>query len=157
MQQASGLRNVMAKVGLTRAAELTGKSPSTIHRAMRKGRLSFETDEHGSRLVDVSELDRAFGLITQEKHERNGSVPLQSDGMQLVKLRAQLEVEHARTAFLEERVRDLILQRDEVREDRDRWRAQAERLLTDQRDPRPTETTPRRVSWWRRTFSSLLL
>src|SRR5512132_4358829 len=46
----------MAKVGLQRAAELTGKSRSTIHRAMNAGRLSYEKNESGERLIDVSEL-----------------------------------------------------------------------------------------------------
>ena len=52
----------MAKVGPQRAAELTGRSKSTIQRAMNGGKLSFEVDANGRRLIDVSELDRAFGL-----------------------------------------------------------------------------------------------
>jgi hypothetical protein len=138
----------MAKVGLTRAAELTGKSPSTIHRAMRKGRVSFEVDDHGARLVDVAELERAFGLRAPAAPDGNGATPLQRDGMAVVELRAQLELARMRAAMLEERMRDIALQRDEIREDRDRWRVQAERLLTDQRDrSEPGRRSPPR---WRR-------
>ena len=36
----------MAKVGAQRAAELTGKSKSTIQRAMNAGKLSYEMDNH---------------------------------------------------------------------------------------------------------------
>lgn len=138
----------MAKVGLTRAAELTGKSPSTIHRAMRKGRVSFEVDDHGARLVDVAELERAFGLRAPPTPDGNGATPLQRHGMAVVELRAQLELAQMRAAMLEERMREIALQRDEIREDRDRWRVQAERLLTDQRDRvEPGRRAPGR---WRR-------
>lgn len=144
------MRNAMAKVGLTRAAELTGKSPSTIHRAMRKGRLSFEMDEHRSRLVDVSELERVFGLVARPDQERNATTALRQDGVQLIEQRAQLDVERMRTAMLEERLRDLATQRDELRDDRNRWRTQAERLLTDQR---PTSASSERpAGWWSRLF-----
>ena len=52
--------DAMSKVGLMKAAELTGKSASTIHRAMKAGRLSFNMNEHGERVVDASELFRVF-------------------------------------------------------------------------------------------------
>ena len=52
----------MAKVGAQRAAELTGKSKSTIQRSMNNGKLSYEMDTSGRRVIDVSELERVFGL-----------------------------------------------------------------------------------------------
>ena len=52
----------MAKVGAQRAAELTGKSKSTIQRAMNSGKLSYEMDANNRRIIDVSELERVFGL-----------------------------------------------------------------------------------------------
>ena len=52
----------MSKVGAQRAADLTGRSKSTVQRAMKSGKLSFEIDENGQRLVDVSELERVFGM-----------------------------------------------------------------------------------------------
>jgi hypothetical protein len=138
----------MAKVALTRAAELTGKSPSTIHRAMRKGRLSYETDEHGARLVDVSELERAFGLVSQSSSSRDGVAQLQQAGTQSHELHVEIEVSRFKIASLEERMRELALQRDEMRHDRDRWRSQAERLLTDQRETVTPTSSPRRRRWW---------
>ena len=52
----------MAKVGAKRAAELTGKSKSTIQRAMKSGKVSYEVLDNNRRVVDVSELERVFGL-----------------------------------------------------------------------------------------------
>jgi hypothetical protein len=56
----------MAKLGLKKAAEETGKSPSTIHRAMDSGRLSYELNEHGERVVDTAELFRVFSPKSSE-------------------------------------------------------------------------------------------
>lgn len=131
--------DTLSKVTLQRAAELTGRSRSTIHRAMEKGRLSFEKDETGNRVIDVSELDRAFGLRPQRDAEPDDALELQRHGVQLIELRAQLEIERSKRALLEERV-------DELREERDRWRNQAERMLTDQRAPPPYRSLWQRLT-----------
>lgn len=55
----------MTRVGATEAAKLTGKSRVTIQRAMKSGKISCEKDENGHRVVDVSELERVFGLKQQ--------------------------------------------------------------------------------------------
>lgn len=57
----------MAKVGAQRAAIMTGRSKSTIQRAMKAGRLSFEIDDQGQKLVDISELERVFGPVTEQE------------------------------------------------------------------------------------------
>ena len=54
----------MALVGLSEAARLTGKAHTTIHRAMKAGRLSFTLDGTGERQIDTTELARVFGLKT---------------------------------------------------------------------------------------------
>ena len=62
----------MAKVGAQRAAALTGKSKSTIQRAMKSGKISYELDHNGRRVIDVAELERAFGLIPQNNENTSG-------------------------------------------------------------------------------------
>src|SRR3954451_5275621 len=52
----------MPAVGLSEAAKLTGRNQSTIHRAMKTGRLAFTVAENGERRTDIAELERAFGL-----------------------------------------------------------------------------------------------
>jgi hypothetical protein len=125
----------MAKLGLQAAAELTGRSRSTIHRAMNQGRLSYERDESGARLVETAELLRVFGESPPEDAGNRASNG-ERHAMRNVELRAKLELERSKNALLEERI-------TELKEERDRWREQATRLLTDQR--------PRRRWWpWRR-------
>jgi hypothetical protein len=52
----------MALVGLSEAAKLTGRNQTTIHRAVKTGRLSYTVDEAGARRFDTAELDRVFGI-----------------------------------------------------------------------------------------------
>jgi hypothetical protein len=55
------MRN-MAAIGLAEAARMTGRNPSTIHRALKAGRLSYTKDAAGERRIDVAELERVFGI-----------------------------------------------------------------------------------------------
>ncbi|MNH03482.1 hypothetical protein D3C79_627460 [compost metagenome] len=93
----------MAKVSISEAARLTGKSRTTLHRLIKTGELSTCYGDRNARMVDVSELLRVFGTLEQRPAEQiSGQVNEQSDtgvsaqGEQVV---AQLrqEVEHLKT------------------------------------------------------------
>ncbi|MCK7269966.1 MULTISPECIES: helix-turn-helix domain-containing protein [Enterobacter] len=93
----------MAKVSISEAARLTGKSRTTLHRLIKTGELSTCYGERNARMVDVSELIRVFGTLEQRLPEQvSGQVSEQSDtgvsaqGEQVI---AQLrqEVEHLKT------------------------------------------------------------
>lgn len=51
----------MAKVSVAEAAKLTGKSVKTIYRHIDTGKLSSSQNENGSKLIDISELQRVYG------------------------------------------------------------------------------------------------
>lgn len=117
----------MAKVGAQRAAELTGRSKSTIQRCMNNGKVSFEVDSAGRRVVDVSELDRVFGLEKQQpttqmapavEHELEKAkqmLDMERLRMQMKALQDQLDAAH-------EQIEDLKSQRD-------KWQKQADQVL----------------------------
>lgn len=114
----------MAKVGAQRAAELTGKSKSTIQRAMNNGKISFELDGNGRRVIDVSELERAFGLapsqtnnasVEQELEKASAMIEMERMKMRIKMLESQLEAS-------ETQIEDLKLQRDQ-------WQKQASQVL----------------------------
>lgn len=93
----------MAKVSISEAARLTGKSRTTLHRLIKTGELSTCYGDRNARMVDVSELLRVFGTLEQRPAEQvSGQVNEQSDtgfsaqGEQVI---AQLrqEVEHLKT------------------------------------------------------------
>jgi hypothetical protein len=130
---------------LKQAADAVGKTRPTILRAIQSNKISAIKDAHGQWQIEPAELHRVYAPIPdvhERETEQNSNV---------------LERE---VALLRELVADL-------REDRDRWRTQAEKLLlTDQRsqpiiaappataaaaEPEtevPASTTKAR-SWWR--------
>lgn len=62
-------------MGLTlrQAADLCGKSRSTIHRALKNGKLSGTRDDDGSWSIDPSELARVFPWDTTGQAQRDTS------------------------------------------------------------------------------------
>ncbi len=116
----------MAKVGAQRAAELTGKSKSTIQRSMNSGKISFELDPNGRRVIDVSELERAYGLRQNSGESSSGSVE-----QELQKASSMLEVERMqmRTKMLEDQLHAANEQIADLREQRDKWQKQADQVL----------------------------
>ena len=56
------------KTTLTEAVKVISVSQATLYRDLKKGKVSFETDGKGRRLIDVSELERVYGEL---KHRSN--------------------------------------------------------------------------------------
>jgi hypothetical protein len=115
----------MAKVGAQRAAALTGKSKSTIQRAMKSGKISYELDHNGRRVIDVAELERAFGLVPQSSE---GNVTVEDE---LKKAAEMLEIERLKmkVKMLEEQLEFTKEQLNDLKEQRDQWQKQAQQVL----------------------------
>lgn len=62
----------MAQHGISESTKLTGKSKRTLYRYMDAGKLTYETDREGHRLIDTSELIRVFGTLKT----RDDTVPV---------------------------------------------------------------------------------
>ncbi len=105
---------------------------------MKSGKLSYETDESGHKRIDVSELERVFGLqqqVATPRHvaQRGNDTP--QDDTQL--LQVQLDAEREKNKLMQDRLSDKEARIGELESDRDHWRGQAEvvtHLLTDQRN-----------------------
>lgn len=113
------------------AAKATGKSKTTLHRAIKSGKISATKADDGSYSIDPAELHRVFPPVTPV----TPNLPLQRNkqeqqGNTLETLRIQLEMQEKERererALLQETIADL-------REDRDKWRQQATALLEDHR------------------------
>lgn len=116
----------MAKVGAQRAAELTGKSKSTIQRAMKNGKLSYELDKADRRVIDVAELERVFGLKKQDSEPSDANVQAELD-----KASRMLEMERMkmRIQVLEQQLDLAKSQIEDVKQQRDAWQKQAQQVL----------------------------
>ena len=55
----------MAQVPVSEAAKLVSRSPKTLHRLIKEGKISATVDATGQRQVETSELLRVFGEIKQ--------------------------------------------------------------------------------------------
>ncbi len=123
----------MAKVGAQRAGELTGKSKSTIQRAMNSGKLSYELDNNGRRVIDVSELERCFGLQknSDPSDGAQSSTAATSVQQELDKAQHLLETERQkmRIRMLEEQLETANDQIDDLKAQRDQWQKQASQVL----------------------------
>jgi len=120
----------MAKVGAKRAADLTGKSKSTIQRAMKSGKISYELDKNNRRVIDVSELDRVFGL-SQQKEEKTNTITSDGAKAELERATQMLEIERLKmqVKFLEEQLEAKTEQLEDLKGQRDQWQKQAQQVL----------------------------
>jgi hypothetical protein len=119
---------------LAQAIAATGRSRSTLIRAIRRGKLSAARDESGTYLVEPSELHRVFPVISAgTPDDPSDGVPRHAD------LAARLDAERAKNAILQDVIADLRQQRDRESEERRRLTA----VLADLRQ------VPARRAWWR--------
>ncbi len=96
----------MARVSISEASRLTGKSRTTLHRLIKAGDLSTCSGERNAKMVDTSELLRVFGPFEQPKSEHHsGQVSEQrdtasADQSEQVIRHLKQEIEHLNTLLL---------------------------------------------------------
>jgi excisionase family DNA binding protein len=148
-------QDAMAGLSLREAAQQAGTSKSTILRAIQNGRLSAARTDDGGYSIDPAELFRVYPpKSSTDAHQSTDhcvgqdapptATPVDAGATDATELRirtAALEAElSALKAILEAEKR----RAEELREDRDRWHAQAERLAL----PAPISEPPVHQSWW---------
>ena len=133
-------------LGLTlgEAAKQTGKSKATLSRAIKNGRISAQKQDDGSFSIEPSELFRVYKRMNDEtpatpkntvsETTRNPTATPEKD-IEIATLKAELQA-------AQDKIDDLKSLADEIRQDREEWRKQANRLLSH---------TPQ-SSVWRRMF-----
>jgi len=114
------------------AAKATGKSKTTIQRAIAKGQISAEKKSGGGYSIDPAELHRVFPAVSSDTVSRNSKLDITRPPDETPELRAKIEALEAMLV----REREAL---DEVRADRDAWKKQATALLT---------APPKRRGWW---------
>lgn len=115
------------------ASKATGKSKTTIQRAISKGLISGEKVRGGEYSIDPSELHRVFPPLSPDTVSRDPKVDDTRPRYGTPELRAKIE---ALESMLD-REREAL---NEVRADRDAWKQQATALLL--------TAPPKRRRWW---------
>jgi excisionase family DNA binding protein len=127
------------KLSLGQAAKQVGISKSTLSRLIKQGKVSAERQENGTLHIDASELDR-LADIRAMMHRPGNVTAQQSDTPKETVLQREVEL-------LRELLHDKERTIEDLRQERDAWRGQAERLsLTAAKSERPE----RPKGWWRR-------
>jgi uncharacterized glyoxalase superfamily metalloenzyme YdcJ len=136
---------------LNSAAAATGKGKSTLHRAIKSGKLSATRQADGTYSINAAELFRVFprnagmgqtGTITELPAH-----PSEMLSTEVAVLRARLEAAEKLDAI---RVETIEEQRRTIEDQRKRL-DRAELLLTDQRgQPTATQEPVAGRSWWSR-------
>lgn len=106
----------MALVSKAKAAKLAGVSRTTIHRYVTDGKLSMTGEQ-----VDTSELMRVFGSLTVQQSEQVGGHVQDSTTGQHVTTGGQ-GAGQAQIDLMERVI-------DDLRADRDNWRAKSDELV----------------------------
>ena len=114
---------------LGQAAKLTGLGKTTLTRAIKAGKLSAHRKDDGSYEIDGSELSRVYtlNLDPSETPVTSGETVEMARDATPTETPSDPEVT-ARLAALDMEVQGLKALLSEVRESRDAWRGQAERL-----------------------------
>lgn len=117
----------MAKVGIQRATQLTGKSKSTIQRAMKSGKLSYDV-ENNRKLIDVSELERVYGVTTENDAVKAEQPSFEAE---LQKAKHALEVDRLEMTVktLQDQLDAAQDQINDLKAQRDQWQKQAQQVL----------------------------
>lgn len=127
---------------LNEASKATGKSKTTIHRALKSGKISASKTDSGAYVIEPVELHRVFPPIPAERNvERSSRNDAEHSRNNFETLRIQLESAEKERERERQQLQETIT---DLREDRDRWRQQATALLEDKR--------PR--GFWKKLFGS---
>jgi hypothetical protein len=117
----------MTTFGLRQAAREAGTSKSTILRAIQSGRLSATRTDDGGYSIDPAELFRVYPRkpAADQVMGQDATAPTPADMTDMLIRQAQLEAALSGVQAILEAERRRA---EELRTERDRWAAQAERL-----------------------------
>jgi hypothetical protein len=127
---------------LGEAAKATGKSKTSVRRALDSGRISASKNALGEWQIEPSELHRVYPVM--QPVPVTGGTPSGAGGNG--EFRGQIEVLERENALLREQLgREREISSD-LQQDRDHWRQQATALLTDQREKSPQKPVEGRLA-----------
>jgi hypothetical protein len=144
----------MAALSLRDAAEQAGVGMSTVWRAITSGRLSATRTDDGGFAIDPAELFRVFepGRSARCPEGQDATAPPSPSAMDETGLKQALAVAEANLQALRDMLAEVKASRDEIRADRDNWKARHDRLAIAPPIPAPAPAPEPRRSWLRYWF-----
>jgi hypothetical protein len=125
----------MVSVSLAEAGKLTGLHKVSILRAIRKGKISAEKDEHGEWRIQPAELFRIYPPLPEQRNGNGG------EQQYAASLNGALDAEISALKQVNQILRDQL---DDMRGQRDKWEQAAQTALRQL----PAPKAPARSWWW---------
>jgi len=114
---------------LGQASKATGKTKSTIQRAIVKGRISAIKNDNGSYCIDPSELHRVYPVVIHNKPLQNTLRSTNSAMGYAVEQSIKLKEIEGELKASQKRCSELLEQKEDLKKERDDWKDQAKKLL----------------------------
>lgn len=134
------------------AAEATGKNVATITRAIKSGKLSATKDTSGAWQIDGAELSRVYPLRAQSLQtptmQKDANPPKRDNFTDANALREELAALRERDKLKDTLLENYVAQMADLKEDRDKWRQQANNLLANQEAKLVVPAPVKRRRWW---------
>ena len=132
-------------VSISKAHKMTGAARSTIYKDLEEGRLSFELNSRDKKVIQVSELERVYGLKANENNKTKSTDEVSENVVSVVKSSENTNTlqntKSDQVAVLQERIKALSSTNDEkdkfisdLKEERNKTRNQFETKLSDLND-----------------------
>ncbi len=116
---------------LNQAAKEARKSPSTIHKAIKSGRLSYTSKDDSGYKIDPAELFRVFPKENRQ-NTKNERKRIQENGgeraSEYLELKHKLDLTAKDLEHERQRSKAVESERDKWQEQAEKWQQQAERL-----------------------------
>jgi hypothetical protein len=125
----------MVSISLAEAGKLTGLHKVSILRAIRKGKISAEKDEHGEWRIQPAELFRIYPPLPEQRNGNGG------EQQYAASLNGALDAEISALKQVNQILRDQL---DDMRGQRDKWEQAAQTALRQL----PAPKAPGRSWWW---------
>ena len=103
----------MAKLNLTQAAQAAGIARGTLYRHIKDGKVTCEENDNGERVIDTSELLRAYGKLNSDETSQGD---VQDAEVEQHETPRDSQLIQQETKFLRQRVNELEQDREERKE-----------------------------------------
>lgn len=113
-------------------AEISGKTPKTVQNWANKGKLSYEKDENGKFLFDISEITRVFpkinlsGVISEIESETARKI---TPELRVTNENSETLKTHIENEFLREKIEDLKVQVSDLKDEKTQAIVERENFL----------------------------
>jgi predicted site-specific integrase-resolvase len=120
----------MAKLNISQAAKAAGIARGTLYNHIHQGKISYELDQKGDKVIDTSELLRVYGELKTNEASNEQSEMRSNEQHDTLEITGIAQVLKQRINDLEQQIEDLRKDKEDLQQDKDYNRKREEELLS---------------------------